>query len=482
MATIQMQYPFYQNGLSGAEITGGTRIISRNGRSGVNTVSIHSLIRLPRHNLNQKKGSLSIWFLSLEDLGTATHIDGLFGIHNKNYSNYTLLSDCADVEDFESSAFSLTWSSRWYPQLYAKFFRGSFYEGGSEATTKAFSAVGHFNLHKNNWYQVMLTWDKPGREYKIYINGILAGVSDQYTGKLEYEGCGSVLYAGNPSLCLSDITFYDDVLSGSEIQSVFHEQSGCTSQDITLELDKMYRGENKATFNWTPDPGWTQQLSLSLTQEEDLSHFYIQGNTNAPKITENGLLVETTPYWEARARKSGTDTDQVYLWSDRTFEGDICIEYEFQPMQHGGLSLLIANASGMQREDFMADYPLRTTGSMQMVCWEDVRNYHWEYFREVVDTRNDTASHVLVKNPWLRPMAYRCMREPLEIGKWHKLQYLQQGNIITCAVDSSIVMQVTDDPFNNNGPCFDFGRFAIRCMIHTKMLFRNLRVFNRSVI
>ena len=59
-------------------------------------------------------------------------------------------------------------------------------------------------------------------------------------------------------------------------------------------------------------------------------------------------------------------------------------------------------ASGMQREDFMKEYPLRTNGSMSTVHSEDVRNYHWEFFREMNDTRNDVCSHgCSEKVPWL---------------------------------------------------------------------------------
>ena len=32
----------------------------------------------------------------------------------------------------------------------------------------------------------------------------------------------------------------------------------------------------------------------------------------------------------------------------------------------------------------------------------------------------------------------------------------------------------------NSGPVLTSGHIAIRCMVHTKMLFRNLKVYNRS--
>ena len=74
---------------------------------------------------------------------------------------------------------------------------------------------------------------------------------------------------------------------------------------------------------------------------------------------------------------------QVYIWSNRTFEGNIYVEFEWKALKPNGLSLLMIHASGMTREDFMADYPKKTSGTMNAVHNENVRNYHWEYYREM---------------------------------------------------------------------------------------------------
>jgi hypothetical protein len=69
----------------------------------------------------------------------------------------------------------------------------------------------------------------------------------------------------------------------------------------------------------------------------------------------------------------------------------------------------------MHREDFMADYPRRRTGSMRMVFGENVRNYHWEYYRHMNDTRHDMASSGLIKQPWQWPLAYQCLDRTLAL-------------------------------------------------------------------
>jgi hypothetical protein len=40
-------------------------------------------------------------------------------------------------------------------------------------------------------------------------------------------------------------------------------------------------------------------------------------------------------------------------------------------------------------------------------------------------------------------------------------------------------MDVMDNSFDNNGPVLRKGHIAIRCMMRTDMIFRNLRVLNR---
>jgi hypothetical protein len=116
---------------------------------------------------------------------------------------------------------------------------------------------------------------------------------------------------------------------------------------------------------------------------------------------------------------------------------------------------------------------------MTMVYGEDVRSYHWEYYREMNDMRNDLDNSAFMKQPWNYPLAFATRKVPLEKEIWHKLQFLQINNKLIGSIDGNIMFECTDDSFTNNGPVLDFGRIAIRCMLHTKMIFRNLKVYNQ---
>ena len=77
-------------------------------------------------------------------------------------------------------------------------------------------------------------------------------------------------------------------------------------------------------------------------------------------------------------------------------------------------------------------------------------------------------------------MGYFCCDKQLTINEWHKLQLLQIENHIIGAIDGKIVLDVYDDSFSNQGPVLNFGRIAIRCMIRTKLMIRNFKVYNQS--
>ena len=53
---------------NGVKVEGDWRTLSLKGRKGLNPTSIHSRLVLPKHNINDTRGTLSMWVASLEDL------------------------------------------------------------------------------------------------------------------------------------------------------------------------------------------------------------------------------------------------------------------------------------------------------------------------------------------------------------------------------------------------------------------------------
>lgn len=325
-----------------------------------------------------------------------------------------------------------------------------------------------------------ITWDEPACDYRLYINGILAGTQDQHTPRLQRDPIGPQAFVGNPAWCVGGVNFYDEALPAEHAAALFAAEEPAPEPRVQEHLASIYTGQSRP-FDWQPDGEWREQLSLPLNRAEDLAEFRVQGRQDAPRITPEGLRI-TTPqvyYPHAAMPELGENGRHVYLWSRRAFEDDLYVRYEFQPLAPGGLSLFMAHSSGMQREDFMADYPPAETDDMKYLFGGDVRNYHWEYWRDMNDTRNDVAGFGLMKNPFFRPLGYACRSPRLALRQWHRLEYLHENDRIRCVIDGDVVIDARDGGFDNHGPVLNFGHIAIRCMITTDLLVRNLRVLTR---
>ncbi|MBC7887356.1 MAG: DUF1961 family protein [Ferruginibacter sp.] len=467
---------FSLNAAEGYKLRGPARVINTDGRSGLNMTSIKSALELKAHNMKREQGTVTIWVMPLEELSTFDTKPN-FNKSNPNFYTYPFLSDCSNPLDFNSANFKLAWTPRWHPGIIAQFGKGSFYEEAFNIPHKALISVSHFNFKKNTWYQLALSWNYKKDEYALFINGVQVGREDQQRVlPLHRDSMNASLFLGNPALCFSEINFYDAVFSPGMAYAHYKNETTHFDKELDADLQYTYAGKGRKKFNWQPAAGWEQKLSIALTNPSDMDSFYVQGNPVKVEVTKEGLLVETiNKEYTGRLLDS-----QVYVWTNRPFEGNLYVEYEFKVLRPGGLSLLMVQASGMNREDFMADYPLRTGGRMTTVYGEDVRNYHWEYYREMSDMRNDVENSALMKNPFLYPLSFGSLNTPVKKEVWHKLQFLQINNKLAGAIDGIIMVEFEDDGFSNNGPVYDFGRIAIRCMLHSKLLFRNLKVYNQS--
>lgn len=460
---------------------GDFRTLSIQDREGLNAASIYSRLIIREHTLNELQGSFTFWFLPLEDMSSQA-----CPVHMSQFEelthNYVLMSDDhIEFGDVDEASFALVYRFNWNDQLFAKFFKGKIGRGALYPQ-HAITVGGQLSLRKNTWYQLGVSWDRENGDYRIYINGVQIARSTIFLDKLN-DPCGKYLYMGNPAFSFSELKFYNKRFKPEEFCLLYENEATYRDDKLTEELQKIHAGRNLTSCTWKPDETWEKKTDLSLTKEEDLDAFYVQGCKEAVSVTPEGILIETHMERTQTAiveKPDSYDPDQVYLWLKKWLEGDIAIEYEFMPRKENGLSLLMFQASGMHREDFMKDYPLRTTGSMRMVHGENVRNYHWEYFREMDDVRHDIDSNVLVKNPWGYALAYQCLPKRLEQNTWHKLQLVQEDQRILGMLDGKVVFDVIDRADVNNGPVLNSGHMAIRCMWKTRFCIRNLKVYNKK--
>jgi Domain of unknown function (DUF1961) len=464
------------------------RVVEFHGRAGLNFTGIRGRLALPDHTLNSPQGSLTLWLAPLDDIDVAPH-HAHHAKSNPAADKFPLLSDREALPEVETAHFALYYHTWWHPTLIAKWGRGSYLETSFSLQQKPTAAPGHFSFRRQHWYQLALTWDRPAGDYRLYANGVLIATHDTMAPKLHDEVCGPTLYLGNPAFAFSDLAFFDTRLDAGAIRAA---EATRAYPELAAELTHTYEGRDLVPFKFSSDPatapGWETKLDLSLRERAHYEKFFLQGCGTAVRFTPEGFHIRTPDFAES-ARLGGVgsvnkfdtskDLSRMYLWTRDTFEGDLHVSLDFQLHAFGGLALLMTQASGMHRENFLEDYALRVNGSMSTVFGEDVRNYHWEFYRQMCDVRNDLANHGVIKNPWYRPLAFQVENRKWELKRWYRLDWVQEGARLRAAIDGVTVIDVTDNPHDNNGSVFTTGHVALRCMMRTDLTVRNLLIRNR---
>ncbi|MFM2081879.1 MAG: hypothetical protein RL380_570 [Verrucomicrobiota bacterium] len=467
---------------AGESLTGAARVLELKGRKGINPTSIHTAIKLAAgHTLNEPKGTVVIWFFALEDLASSFLADHM-KIDNKFFATYPFLSDFEMQRDVESARFSIEWNR--HNELRAKFFEGNIYPSlkGFAPPQKAWVQAVPFNyIQQHRWYQLAVTWNDAAKSASLFVNGVHLGKSDVFNKDFHRDQVKDTLYAGCPAICSGQIEFYDTALTGAELYKKFRAATPDYDAAIEKELRHRFEGTRLPDFTFKPDKNWTKQFDVDFQNPvEQIKEFYIQGLAESVKPTGSteGLLIETPnePYGTQEAFPR-----QVYIWSYKNFEGNIYVEFEWKSLRPGGLALMMIHASGMGREDFMADYPKKTKGEMLTVFAENVRNYHWEFYREMNDVRNDTGSSFSPKNPFSFRNGFGSAPAPFTQNQWHKAQIVAKDGKVRAAVDGKILLDFDDSSRNNTGAVLNYGHIAIRCMIHSALVFRNLKVFTEKL-
>ena len=455
-----------------ATSTGPHRFVFVGGKAGYQPLGLNSCLRLPTAQHMENTGTVIMSVSPLESLGVVPELQYVAS-KEPHYHTYGLLSDIPQTNHIEDAIFAWYWQSNWHPQMVAKYKSGK--AGGSAAdfAVTPYVPVEHLPLIESKWYQLAFTWDKAASRFRIYVNGILSGTT-QYPFKCEQANPS--LYLGNSAMAFSDVEFYREELGGDEIAARYQGADMPKSAAVDEELRSLFTVRPRAAVDWTPGDGWVSKYQRSLTKAGDFDGWRQQGCTSdryrlkAKEITPQGLLIETPEEIAIETR--------VYFWSPDSFEGDLAVEYMFRPEKETGLALLVLQATGMHREDFITDHPPRTSGSMNTIITDNVRNYHWEYFRRAVDVRSDLGTQVLVKNPWLRPLAMSTL-PPVRVGEWHKLLFVQEGPRIRCGMDGKWVLDVVDEAFGHSGPVLNAGRIGLRLMYGSRMRFKDMRIWNK---
>jgi hypothetical protein len=453
-----------------ASAVGEFRYLTVGGRRGWHARRPDSHVRIDTPLLAGEEATLSIWVSPLETLAPATPMQG-FMREDPFAQDYTLVADAAPQGDPRSSTFALTYFTRWRPQLSARLCRG--WPDADHGEPPAVSAE-HLVLRQGHWYQLAVSFNRAVGRMSLYVNGIVVGQS----GHLDRaEVPVHQVCLGNTAFVVAGLVVRDIELTAAEIAAGFAAEAGTVDEEIQAELKSDYEISAKPAFDWMPDATWALAYATDFTHQDDLEGWIQQGCLADPyrlverSATPAGLLLQTPDAIDTESR--------VYLWSPEVFEGDVAVSFDFRPDSQTGFAMLIVQASGMQREDFIADHPPRTTGAMRTIIGDRVRNYYWGFYRRTSSSARDAAStHTLMKNPWLRHLGM-ASAAPITTGQWHHADLVQEGGRIRCAIDGEVVLDAQDDPITGAGPVLNIGRIGLRLMFQTRMWFTALRIHTR---
>lgn len=453
-------------GTAGLSVDGPHRFVAVGGWTGFQPTSLHTRAEIKTGLHRAPRGTLSLWFSPLEDL--------TFSPSNQSQSQvpfkFPFLTDFHPGREVQRMKFGIFFTNT-YPELVAKFAAGEVFPT-LDHQLAPFVYVEAVRLRQGSWYHLALTWDRAARRLAIYLNGMLAGLNLQAEN---FEEAAPLLYVGNPMMLLRELRIEDREARADEIAAQYRAGQPAANEETDADLRRLLEPAFGAPLDLRRDASWSPVFERAFTRPGDLEGWLRQGPSEKymhdfrMEITPEGLYLKTPAQIENETR--------MYLWSPANFEGDQWIEFDFRLESPKGLALLVLCASGMQREDYITDHGLPANGGMGFIL-RDLRNYHWEFVRRVEAMRPDVETQYLAKNPFGRRL--HCGAIPrLEEDRWVRLRMIKAGPRLHGSMDGRTVFDVTDSPFDNNGPVYNFGRIAFRQMYHTALRYRNLTVFQR---
>ena len=259
---------------AGETVTGPSRVLDLKGRKGINPQSIHTVIKLGAHNLNEPKGTAVLWFFALEDLAASFLADHM-AIDDKHFATYAFLSDFEMPRDVVEANFSFEWNR--FNEFRAKFFKGTVYPRlGFDPPQKAWVQAVPFNyFQKHRWYQLAVSWDDAAKDARLYVNGILVGTSDQFNKDFHRDKVGDALYAGCPALCHGEVALYEQALGAAELHRMYREGAPDFDPAIEKELRHRFEGTELEEFTFKPDEKWTKQFDCDFQKPEEIGRAHV---------------------------------------------------------------------------------------------------------------------------------------------------------------------------------------------------------------
>jgi hypothetical protein len=233
--------------------------VSHHGRKGWRTESLKTRVAIPVPQLNEPRGSLTLWLLPREDFSTSLNSPWMVSREPEHY-NYVLLGDSPNAARMSEYQFALVYARSWYDQMYAKWHRGDIYDYACvdgmyiPGREKAFVCLGHLNLTRGHWMQIGLSWNEQENDYRLFVNGLLLQTSTSFDYPLLREVNSGTIYAGHPLFSYGEMAIFDEVLNAEDFSAAaYAENAPLGNGEIDRALRYKHGGKTLPMLDWRAD-------------------------------------------------------------------------------------------------------------------------------------------------------------------------------------------------------------------------------------
>lgn len=212
----------------------------------------------------------------------------------------------------------------------------------------------------------------------------------------------------------------------------------------------------------------------ALASENDTKNFVLEGS--AKIYFENGKMRMKNALDESLGQKSNF----VY-WCDVDFPSDVCIEWDFTPIEEPGLAILFFSAMGKNGEDLFSPALAERDGQYDKYHSGDINAFHVSYFRRKWETercfhtsnlRKSCGFHLVAQGADPIPDVADC------IGPY-KLCVIKCANEVVFYINELEIFHFVDDG-KTYGDLLGGGKIGFRQMSPMIGEYSNLKVYEVS--
>lgn len=208
-----------------------------------------------------------------------------------------------------------------------------------------------------------------------------------------------------------------------------------------------------------------------LEREEDIADFVLEGKA---KITfPGGCMRMENSLGAAEGQKAN-----YVLWCPEEFPEDICVQWEFKPLENPGLCILFLAAKGRGGEDLFDESLAERTGEYPMYHHGDINAFHISYYRRKEPDERAFHTCNLRKSYGFHLVAQGAdpIPDDADAKDFYGITAVKQGNEVRFYINGLLIFTFADDG-ETYGARLAGGKIGFRQLAPLAAEYRGLKVY-----